>query len=658
MVRAIAPLSGPGAPESAGGEGLAQLWKASARGVRPGDTLVLELAEPLDLRGHVLDDLGNPVREFSISVQEQALDAAPRAFVESVSQSFKDEHGAFAVSGLSAGAWTLRVSAPGFSDANSAVRLPAHELQTVTLQRAAQLAGRVEDAGGRPIAAADVHALRAQGIDRWHNVSGHTDEQGRFLLEDLAPGSIEVSADADGFAPSPREAFMLAAGESREDVRIVLGRGGRLEGMIYGSDGRGEAGRQIMIQNFASATASGSRVTSEADGRFLALNLTPGSYQVMAVPRPEQYSRTQSGDDPVEWLSELKMTSIEIVENQTTEVVLGAPPRAPVHLFGNVSRGGVPLARCTVMAVVEGSSILDSMKFSSSDESGAYSLTLDAAGAYTLLVGSNLGSGESVELSLTAPERSEMRYDIELPFASVAGTVWSPEGEPVVGAQLRLLRDGATTSFNSMHGGPDATTDEEGRYLFESLEAGTYTLRAAPVGSLLAARVRSGIQVGSDQAVTGIDLTLSRGGTLVGRVLDSTGAPVSGATIFVRDALGRVLDPVSECSTDGNGHFVCEGVPEETITVSARRDQNVSPESAPVAVPRDGRAEVELTLAPGTLLRVLLEDENGGGVRAHVRVVDAAGRDWAGMLGSQALDVLLTEGFSPSQQRVGPLPPR
>jgi len=321
-----------------------------------------------------------------------------------------------------------------------------------------------------------------------------------------------------------------------------------------------------------------------------------------------------------------------------------------------VSRGGVPLAHCTVMAVAEGSSILDSMKLSSSDENGAWSLNLDAAGDYTLLVGSNLGSGESVELYLTVPERSEMRHDIELPFGSVAGTVSSTAGQPVAGARLRLMREGAATSFNSMNGGLDASTDAAGRYRFESLEAGTYTLRAAAIGSLLAAQVRGGIVVGSDQAVTGVDLTLAAGGTLLGSVRDSAGDPVSGATIFVRDALGRILDPVSKCSTDGSGRFVCEGVPEETVTVSARHASSVSSESAPLVVPREGRAAVELTLEPGTLLRVSLEDVDGGSVRAHLRVVDGADRDWAGMLGSQALDVLLAEGFSPSEQRVGPLP--
>jgi hypothetical protein len=66
--------------------------------------------------------------------------------------------------------------------------------------------------------------------------------------------------------------------------------------------------------------------------------------------------------------------------------------------------------------------------------------------------------------------------------------------------------------------------------------------------------------------------------------------------------------------------------------------------------------EVELRMEPGTILRISVEDEEGKTLRASLRVLDDAGREVGGLLGADALQRMVTDGFSSTEQRIGPLP--
>ena len=47
---------------------------------------------------------------------------------------------------------------------------------------------------------------------------------------------------------------------------------------------------------------------------------------------------------------------------------------------------------------------------------------------------------------------AELRYDIELPFASVAGTVFDSDSEPAAGVRLRLQRDANIQMIDMVQG--------------------------------------------------------------------------------------------------------------------------------------------------------------------------------------------------------------
>ena len=66
---------------------------------------------------------------------------------------------------------------------------------------------------------------------------------------------------------------------------------------------------------------------------------------------------------------------------------------------------------------------------------------------------------------------------------------------------------------------------------------------------------------------------------------------------------------------------------------------------------------LDLLLVEGTVLLATAVDAAGEPVRAHIRVLDSAGREVGAGLDEHSLGRALEQAFSSFQRRVGPLPP-
>jgi hypothetical protein len=439
--------------------------------------------------------------------------------------------------------------------------------------------------------------------------------------------------------------------------------GGRLEGEIYDSTGQPDPDRQIVVGGFAPGSESGRSTTrSDALGRFVAEHLAPGKYNVLAVPRMNDRRGSDAPRDEAALLSELKMTPVEIFDGQTTHVVLGAPPKSPVRVSGRVTQGGASLTRGTVMVLAEGASMLSSMKASRIDGAGAYSVVLDAPGDCTFVVGERLGDEGSTEFQVRIPEVAEFTLDLEVPGGGIRGRVVGPDGAPAEGVGVALENEGRPSVF-VLDASRQVRSDAQGRFELRNLRAGSYTLRAGAGGpgnsapSRFAASVRSGLAVEEGRWLEGVELRLESACSIAGVVRGSDGATVADAAIFVRDATGRVLNPVSSCNSDSQGRFEFTQAPPGLVTLSARKAGLASRESAPVRAASDAKATVELALESGTMLLATVEDGEGRTLSASLRVLDEAGRDHASLMGSDAWQRMFSEGFSSTERRIGPLPP-
>jgi protocatechuate 3,4-dioxygenase beta subunit len=196
-------------------------------------------------------------------------------------------------------------------------------------------------------------------------------------------------------------------------------------------------------------------------------------------------------------------------------------------------------------------------------------------------------------------------------FAHVSGRVITAgTATPLAGAQVILvpIRRGPTMPDIA---GPPArrTTDEAGRFTFERLAAGEYNVRVSKPGFFeQLPGLYSGepptppLQIAAGQTLDLADLTLARGGTISGRVVDESGAPITGAQVVAMrrapsrgaDAAGSPFMPLGASEhTNDRGEFRLSGVAPGEYAVAA----------APVRPPGSGTSATSVpttTFAPGT----------------------------------------------------------
>lgn len=668
-----------------------EAWIARADHVAPGSTdLQLVLRAPIGVEGRVIDKRGEPLKSFKVSAREQTGGPIPGLGGEKRDKSVSDSaDGAFQLAGLAPGTWLLDVVADGYPrSAAVEVQLtsdgPPPALEFV-LQRGGSVSGVVKDPQGAPVANAEV-TLKLSMAEMLRNVridaegatstpSTRSDARGQFELSGLEAGERLIIARRHDFAESEPFSAAIEPEIALSQVELVLRRGGRVLGKVF--DAKGEPAVGAMIQVQAGADPMLQHFTkTDARGEFIVANLTAGDWNVIHLPR--QNDAVSGGDpsaDVMSMLSDMQMTSVRVVDGEDVSVTLGARPKDPVVLFGEVRRGGTPVAGTFITVIADGgggagSGGMESMKFTRSDAAGQYRTQLPKPGRYLLSVQKLGAAGEqqTVSRSITVPQAPEHRNDIDLPGGGIRGRVVDPDGAAVGSTRVTLFVDGpvSNTSVFGEHYS-EVTTDAEGVYALEWLSPGKYTVAVggAPFGgmfgpgsSTFGRQLRDGIAVSEGEVVEGINFRLRKPGRIAGLVRTADGAPAKDATIFLRDERGRSLERFSMVTTDAAGRFTYEGLEPGAYTVVARTSNEASADSAPVRV-RDGEVgDVSLSLAPGTMLLVSLSNDAGELLECSVEVLDDQGRQVNGMMSMAAIMEAFQKGqFSSREQRVGPLSP-
>jgi protocatechuate 3,4-dioxygenase beta subunit len=156
-------------------------------------------------------------------------------------------------------------------------------------------------------------------------------------------------------------------------------------------------------------------------------------------------------------------------------------------------------------------------------------------------------------------ERVDVTLTVDGTDTGFAGRVLDEAGAPVAGVVVIAAKQG---------GG--ATTDREGRFTVLGMAPATEHVVAFRPGYLPASRT---IRIEEGRVVSS-DLTLSRGLSISGRVVDQGGDPAAGIgvrTSVVLPHLNYVMHRASaEPRTDGEGRFVLSGLPEGDYDLEGR----------------------------------------------------------------------------------------
>jgi protocatechuate 3,4-dioxygenase beta subunit len=168
--------------------------------------------------------------------------------------------------------------------------------------------------------------------------------------------------------------------------------------------------------------------------------------------------------------------------------------------------------------------------------------------------------------------------------ATISGRI-TIEGEPAQGVKVILVGPDDVRKMDYGLGIPPlpaATTDAEGRYKLSNVAAGAYVLTAyAPAYVIQSERRRrnnsgKGLNVAENDNLENVDITMTRGGVVTGKVTDEDGRPViaESVTIFRLDQQGKRIEtdafnPFGREETDDQGVYRIFGIEAGRYLVAA-----------------------------------------------------------------------------------------
>ncbi|MDE0892500.1 MAG: carboxypeptidase regulatory-like domain-containing protein, partial [Planctomycetota bacterium] len=355
-------------------------WRGLAAGIEAGTSgVVIKLEEPAVVNGKLVMSSGAELPQDVHILVELALvtvserDAAVKSKHGALYQSARiSRDGSFQITGIYPAEYEVNFNSGSFvhTDASQRYVYPSGEL-IVSISRGGIISGILLDPLGSPVSGSEITASTGEssgrpnwgGGSRGDSYKANSGEDGSFTVEGLKPGSYKLVADSDDWGPNPEELVRIEEGQIVEGITLQLIQGGTIIGVVYGEDGSAAAGRTISAGQggfMGMGGGSGGEATTDASGRFIVERLAEGTYQVSTQPTMEEIEEVMQesggggGGNWTSMMSLIETVSVDVVDGETVEVVLGAPPVAPVLVFGRVLEGDQPVTSGTVLAVADG----------------------------------------------------------------------------------------------------------------------------------------------------------------------------------------------------------------------------------------------------------------------------------------------------------------
>jgi protocatechuate 3,4-dioxygenase beta subunit/5-hydroxyisourate hydrolase-like protein (transthyretin family) len=549
------------------------------------DPVAIVLAPAAALAGRVVD--AATVRPLQ-GVRLVARWAGSAAFLAR-----SDRNGRYRIVRLPPGRYRLEVDDERFVSWSRPVAITAGrtETQDVPLVRGATLAGRVVGEEGAPIegalvqvgpaAANPLEAFRRRIEARGGARSG---ADGSFRLPRLRPGEdLRVEVSHDAYLDRTISGIELASGATRPGLIVVLRRGLAVKGVVKDEEGRPLAGVEVELDRALRVRGGrrgigmamigpGAHVRREtgADGEFEFRGLEAGDFTLTA--RHPGFARATV--DPLRVVEDGSAEPVELVLHP------GATISGVVHDRSGEGAAGWLVAARQAGDGAPGFGPAGLRSEQPTGPDGAFLVEgAVPGGVYDLQAVGGVGLGPRVP-DVTAPAA-----DVEIRVGGsgqIRGQVVDAEsGRPVpdfVVSYRPEARRGMRFFFRTGNDrGPYAPHPfhaEDGSFVLDGVPAGRWQVRVSAEGYQGGAA--AGVVVEEGGRAEGVEVRLSRGGTVSGRVLEAqTGRPILDATVEAEQS-GRGAGPRYmgqgeglQATTDAEGRFEITGLAPGTWTLTA-----------------------------------------------------------------------------------------
>jgi hypothetical protein len=577
------------------------------------------------ITGLVVDDTGRALQSFEVTVEPKA--SGPWEGQE-VRKEVVSDDGRFTVDDLGDGTFVVEVAASQFAPATvSDVRVApgvTTDIGRVRLAAGGVARGIVVSSDGTGVPGASVHARTSPVADSGRYTT-ETDGQGAFELRGLPTGKVDLVTRHPSFADGYAGGVDVDPSKLPAETRIVLSRGGRIEGTARKRDATPVSGASVLVRS------------EPAWSSDLAPIAPDGSFAVDRVPAGHVAVLLMAG--AVGGYLSLQRTEADVREGETTRVDFIS---REILVSGRVTRGSAPapglridMRRENQFRFMTGSSGGAALPPSgpqrgeaTTAEDGGYALIVDSPGSYRVSVETAEERSLSGWRRVEVPDAETFTYDLDIGGVPLTGSVTDKAKDaPIVGA-LVLVR----TRIRDEPSYRDAQTGADGRFELV-LPAGDYTVTVHAEGY---ASGRAEVTVGDMGG--DVRLALARGVMLKGRVLDPAGRPAADCPVSAT-AGTEAEASTDEATTLPDGSFQLKGLRPTPHAVLA--GSSLSGFAFQAGVSPGGEA-VTLTLQPG------------GQARVRVRGVDRAPISGATGLLTRVNGALVEAGFADAFGRSDP----
>jgi hypothetical protein len=267
------------------------------------------------ITGLVVDESGRPIEAFRVLVHNPSGREPDRTR----RYDFAAPDGHFAVQDVGEGEYLLDVSAPDragiFVDHVHVAAAGTTDVGTVRLAPGGIVRGLVIDAGSAPVPGATASvSVTGRGYIR-PSPEVTTDASGAFEVRGVSPGVAQVTVTHPAYAPNIVVGLEIDPAKRPVETRVVLTKGGRIEGRVYARPGALPVGAIVGVALLRPASAgwlAGPMSQPVAsDGTFVIGLIPRGRVAVMLLARgQDHYIKVKEVEADVR---EAETTAVDIV---------------------------------------------------------------------------------------------------------------------------------------------------------------------------------------------------------------------------------------------------------------------------------------------------------------------------------------------------------